>query len=126
LLLKGPHPIKSAADLKHHTLIRDGYPIDWAAWLASAQVKGVNPRRGLTFDSYTFAVQAAVQGEGVALGRTMLVADDLAAGRLVRPFRQALKAHASFYLVYPPEAIRQRKVKAFRDWLLAEIEPRAA
>ncbi|MBX3620498.1 MAG: transcriptional regulator GcvA [Rhizobacter sp.] len=120
-LLKGPHPLRKPEDLRHHTLIRDAYPIDWAAWLASAGVKGVNASRGLTFDSYTFAVQAAVQGEGVVLGRTMLVADDLAAGRLVQPFRHALKARSSFFLVYPPEAIRQRKVRLFRDWLMAEM-----
>jgi LysR family glycine cleavage system transcriptional activator len=121
-LLKGAHPLRRPEDLKHQTLIRDTYPIDWAAWLASANVKGVNPHRGLTFDSYTFAVEAAVQGEGVVLGRTMLVAADLAAGRLVRPFKHTLKAVSSFYVVYPPEAIRQRKVKVFRDWLFAEIE----
>jgi len=120
-LLKGPRALRNPTDLRHHTLIRDGYPIDWAAWLSAAGVKGVNPRGGLTFDSYTFAVQAAVQGEGVALGRTMLVADDLAAGRLVRPFKQTLKAYSSFYLVYPPQAIHQPKVKAFREWMLAEM-----
>jgi LysR family glycine cleavage system transcriptional activator len=120
-LLKGPHALRKPADLRHQTLIRDGYPIDWAAWLAGAGVKDVNPRSGLTFDSYTFAVQAAVQGEGVVLGRTMLVSDDLAAGRLVRPFKQSLKAQSSFYLVFPPEAIRQRKVQAFRDWILSEM-----
>jgi LysR family glycine cleavage system transcriptional activator len=120
-LLKGPHPLRRPEDLKHHTLIRDTYPIDWAAWLSSAGVKGVNPRRGLTFDSYTFAVEAAVKGEGVVLGRTMLVADDLAAGRLIRPFKHTLKAVSSFYVVYPPEAIRQRKVRVFRDWLFSEM-----
>jgi LysR family glycine cleavage system transcriptional activator len=120
-LLKGAHPLRKPEDLKHHTLIRDTYPIDWAAWLSSAGVKGVNARKGLTFDSYTFAVEAAVQGEGVVLGRTMLVAADLAAGRLIRPFKHSLKAHSSFYVVYPPDAIRQRKVKIFRDWLLAEV-----
>jgi len=122
-LLKGAHALRRPEDLKHHTLIRDTYPIDWAAWLASAGVKGVKPQSGLTFDSYTFAVEAAVQGEGVVLGRTMLVAADLAAGRLVRPFKHALQAVASFYLVYPPDAIRQRKVRTFRDWLLSEIAP---
>lgn len=120
-LLSGAHALRKPEDLKRHTLIRDTYPIDWAAWLTSAGVKGVNARKGLSFDSYSFAVDAAVKGEGVALGRTTLVADDLAAGRLVRPFKHALKAVASFYFVYPPEAIRQRKVKAFRDWLLAEM-----
>ncbi|TIV42940.1 MAG: transcriptional regulator GcvA, partial [Mesorhizobium sp.] len=122
-LLEGPHPLRHPQDLKHHTLIRDGYRIDWAAWLASAGVEGVDPNSGLTFDSATFAVESAVQGEGVVLGRTMLVSADLATGRLVRPFEHALKAVSSFYLVYPPEAIRQRKVKAFRDWLFSEIEP---
>lgn len=120
-LLKGAHPLRKPEDLRHHTLIRDGYPIDWATWLSSAGVEGVDPHSGLTFDSYTFAVEAAVQGEGVVLGRTMLVSADLAAGRLIRPFKHALKAFSSFYVVYPPDAIRQRKVKAFRDWLFSEI-----
>lgn len=122
-LLKGARPLRKPQNLKHHTLIHDGFPIDWATWLASAKVKGVDPRSGLTFDSATFAVESAVQGEGVVLGRTMLVAADLAAGRLVRPFAHALKSVSSFYVVYPPDAIRQRKVKAFRDWLFAEMTP---
>jgi LysR family transcriptional regulator, glycine cleavage system transcriptional activator len=121
-LLKGAHPLRKPEDLKHHTLIRDNYPIDWMTWLSSAGVKGVNPRRGLSFDSYNFAVEAALQGEGVALGRSMLVAADLAAGRLIRPFKHALKALSSFYVVYPPDAIRQRKVRAFRDWLFSEVQ----
>jgi LysR family transcriptional regulator, glycine cleavage system transcriptional activator len=123
-LMKGAHPLRKPEDLKHHTLIRDTYPIDWTAWLSSAGVKGVNPRKGLTFDSYTFAVEAAVKGEGVALGRTMLVADDLAAGRLVRPFEHTVKAASSFYVVYPPESTRQRKVRVFKDWLYSETATR--
>ncbi|WP_246726180.1 hypothetical protein [Rhizobium laguerreae] len=53
--------------------------------------------------------------------RTMLVAADLAAGRLVGRFRQALTSASQYFVVYLPRAIHQRKVKAFRDWLLAEI-----
>jgi LysR family transcriptional regulator, glycine cleavage system transcriptional activator len=120
-LLEGAHPLRKPEDLKYHTLIHDGFPIDWTAWLSSAQVEGVDPHGGITFDSATFAVEAAVQGEGVVLGRTMLVAGDLAAGRLVRPFDHALKSFSSFYVVYPPDAIRQRKVRAFRDWLFSEM-----
>ncbi|MER8551941.1 transcriptional regulator GcvA [Mesorhizobium sp. M1217] len=122
-LLEGAHPLRTPQDLKHHTLIRDSFPIDWATWLASAGVEGVDPQSGITFDSATFAMESAAQGEGVVLGRTMLVAADLAAGRLVRPFGHALKSPSSFYLVYPPAAIRQRKVRAFRDWLLSEVTP---
>ena len=122
-LLEGARPLRKPQDLRHHTLIHDSFPIDWATWLASAKVKGVDPHSGLTFDSATFAVESAVQGEGVVLGRTMLVAADLAVGRLIRPFAHALKSVSSFYVVYPPDAIRQRKVKAFRDWLFAEMTP---
>jgi len=120
-LLEGERPLRTPEDLRHHTLIHDGFPIGWATWLSSAGVENVNPHGGLTFDSYTFAVESAVQDEGIALGRTMLVAADLAAGRLVRPFEHALKSFSSFYLVYPPNATRQRKVRAFRDWLFSEI-----
>ncbi|MGH8081451.1 MAG: LysR substrate-binding domain-containing protein, partial [Lysobacter sp.] len=106
-----------------HALIHDAFPIDWVTWLASAGVEGVDAGSGLTFDSATFAMESAAQGEGVALGRSMLVTADLAAGRLVRPFAHALKSVSSFYVVYPPDAIRQRKIRAFRDWLFAEIAP---
>ena len=61
-----------------------------------------------------------MRGEGVVLGRSALVADDLAAGRLVRPFALSLPASFAYYVVYPPRAMRRPSVKAFRDWLLAE------
>jgi LysR family glycine cleavage system transcriptional activator len=58
--------------------------------------------------------------EGVVLGRSALVADELAAGRLVRPFDLSLPAGFAYYLVYPPRALQRPSVKAFRDWLMAE------
>jgi LysR family glycine cleavage system transcriptional activator len=120
-LLEGAHRLRTPDDLKYHTLIHHGFP--WAAWLESAGVEGVDTNSGITFDSTSFAMESAAQGEGVVLGRTMLVAADLASGRLVRPFGHAMKSPSSFYVVYPPDAIRQRKVKAFRDWLLSEVTP---
>ena len=89
-LLEGAHPLKSPADLQHHTLIHDDFQIDWTMWLSSAGVKGVDAHRGPRFKSSVHAVQAAVQGEGVVLGRSALVADDLKAGRLVKPFTLSL------------------------------------
>jgi LysR family glycine cleavage system transcriptional activator len=62
-----------------------------------------------------------VHGEGVLLGRSALVSADLAAGRLVRPFDLALKSRWNYYVVYPDGALRQRKVRAFRDWLFSEM-----
>ena len=74
------------------------------------------------------AYQAAIDGLGVALGRHALVAPDLKAGRLVVPFDFKMATELAYYLVYPPDAIRRRKIKAFRDWLmpLAELGPRSA
>jgi LysR family glycine cleavage system transcriptional activator len=91
-LLEGPHPLRAPADLKHHTLIHDDFHIDWSMWLRTAGVEGVDPHRGPRLHSSDHAVQAAVQGEGVVLGRSGLVGDDLAAGRLVRPFTLSLPA----------------------------------
>jgi LysR family glycine cleavage system transcriptional activator len=66
------------------------------------------------------AVQAAIRGEGVAIGRMALIEEELAAGKLVRLFDLRLKAQMAYYIVYPPRAIERPKVRAFRDWLLAE------
>ncbi len=119
-LLESPHPLKSPADLKHHTLIHDDFPIDWAMWLRIAGVEGVDAHRGPRFQSSVHAVQAAVQGDGVVLGRSALVADDLRAGRLVQPFKLSVPADLAYYIVYPTQAAARPKIRAFRDWLLEE------
>jgi LysR family transcriptional regulator, glycine cleavage system transcriptional activator len=119
-LLKGRHPLRSPTDLKYHTLIHDEFHIDWATWLRTAGITDVDPHRGPMFQSSEHAVQAAIQGEGVILGRSALVADDLASGRLVRPFSVKVPAGLAYYIVYPSRALQQRKIKLFRDWLLNE------
>jgi len=120
-LLKGRHPLRTPADLVRHTLLHDVFSVDWAMWLHSAGIDNVDPHRGPTFLSSDHAIQAAVQGEGVALGRSALVADDLAAGRLARPFELSLPAGFAYYVVYPPRVQQRPNVKTFRDWLMAEI-----
>lgn len=122
MLVKGAHPLKSAADLKHHALIHDAFEIDWAMWLKTAGVEGVDPHRGPRFASSDHAVQAAIQGEGVVLGRSALVADDLKAGRLVKPFSVSLPADLAYYVAYPAQTAQRPKVRAFRDWLFEEIK----
>ena len=121
MLVKGAHPLKSAADLKHHTLIHDAFEIDWAMWLKTAGVEGVDPYRGPRFESSDHAVQAAIQGEGVVLGRSALVADDLKAGRLIKPFSVSLPADLAYYVAYPAQTSQRPKVRAFRDWLFEEV-----
>jgi LysR family transcriptional regulator, glycine cleavage system transcriptional activator len=121
-LLQGRHPLRIPADLARHTLLHDVFTVDWAMWLHSAGIENVDPHRGPTFLSSDHAIQAAVEGEGVVLGRSALVADDLAAGRLVRPFQLSLPAGFAYYVVYPQRALQRPSVKAFRDWLMAEAQ----
>ncbi len=120
-LLQGEHALRTPNDLKHHRLIHDNFRIDWATWLRAAGLDDINPNNGVRYDSAAYAVEAAVHGEGVLLGRSALVSADLAAGRLVRPFDLALKSRWNYYVVYPDGALRQRKVRAFRDWLFSEM-----
>jgi len=125
-LLKGKHPLRSPRDLRHHRLIHDNFRINWAMWLERAGLNDIDPARGLTFESAAYAVEAAVQGQGVLLGRSALVSIDLAAGRLVRPFDLALKSRWKYYVVYPDGALHQQKIRAFRDWLFSEMAIDAA
>ncbi|TAJ92804.1 MAG: transcriptional regulator GcvA [Reyranella sp.] len=128
-LLKGPNGLKKPADLKRFNLLHIGnFPDDWQVWLTAAGVKGVDASRGVSFDFALAAYQAAMDGLGVALGRNPLVEPDLKAGRLVVPFEFKRSSDFAYYLVYPPEAIRRRKIKAFRDWIvsLSEVAQQAA
>ncbi len=119
-LLEGPQPLRKPADLKYHTLIHDDFQIDWATWLRSAGVEGVDAHRGPRFESSVHAVQSAVQGEGVVLGRSALISDDLRAGRLVKLFTLSLPSDVAYHVVYPMQSATRPKVKAFRDWLFDE------
>ena len=125
-LLAGSHPLREPGDLAHHMLLHDGtrnvadIMPDWAMWLRAAGVEEVDPNYGLTLMPYPMVVAAAIDGQGVALGRGRVVAADLAAGRLVRPFPLALPLAFSNWLVYPPGGLVRRAVRIFRDWLLAE------
>jgi LysR family transcriptional regulator, glycine cleavage system transcriptional activator len=121
-LLKGRYALRKPKDLARYTLLHDVFTVDWAIWLRSAGVDDVDPHTGPTFLSSDHAIQAAIRGEGVALGRSALVADDLAAGRLMRPFVQSVPAGFAYYVVYPLRALQRPDVKAFRDWLKIESD----
>ncbi len=114
----GPQ-LKDPTDLGRVTLLHDELREDWGMWLRAAGVTTVDPSRGPGFDDSGLLIQAAIEGLGVALGRSVLVKGDLDAGRLVKPFPTALASESAYYLVYPPELENAPKVKAFREWLLA-------
>ena len=121
LLAEGP-PLVTPDDLSHYTLLHDEMPVDWRDWLAAVGCDTVNAERGPGYSHSNLVLLAARAGEGVALGRSVMVADDLAAGRLVRPFDFALPAPQAYYLACVQGAEDRPKVRAFREWLQAEFE----
>ncbi len=118
--------LKDPTDLARVTLLHDELREDWTMWLRTAGVTTVDATRGPGFDDSGLLIQAAIEGLGVALGRSVLVKGDLEAGRLVRPFATALPSESAYYLVYPPELENAPKIKAFREWLLATAEQTAS
>ena len=121
--------LQAPGDLRGQVLIHDqsvdtstGFA-SWQAWLRHAGVQGVPTDRGLRINNSAAVLQAAIDGQGVALARSVMAHDDLAAGRLVRLFPQVrLESVLAYYVVYRPECIAQPKVAAFRDWLLREAD----
>ena len=125
-LLDGPQALRRPDDLKHHTLLHDvvqGTPDDpdWRLWLREAGITDVDPTRGPGFSHGNFLLSAAVAGEGVALLRRSLVADDIRARRLVCPFGPVFPTRFVYSLVAPPHKAELPKVSAFRDWIFAEV-----
>lgn len=119
-LLEGPHPLHDPEDLEHQVLLHDDGHGDWRTWLLAAGVDRVDPARGPIFTDSSMLIQAAMAAQGVALARGVLAADELAAGRLVRPFTLSLPTEYAYYLVCPVNTAEQPKIAAFRDWLIGE------
>jgi LysR family transcriptional regulator, glycine cleavage system transcriptional activator len=119
-LRRGPRALRDPDDLRHHTLLHDEGHEQWRAWLAAAGLRGLDAGRGPIFTDASMLLQAAAEGQGVAIARRVLAEDELHRGRLVRPFPLALPTERAYWLVSPRATAEQPKIRAFRDWLLAE------
>ena len=126
-LLREPGRLQTPRDLARETLIHDlsmeshaEFP-SWKAWLEWAGVPGVIATRGMKINNSAAVLQAAIEGHGIALARSVMAQDDLAAGRLVRLFPEIEFTSAlAYYVVYRPECASLPRLVAFRDWLLSE------
>jgi DNA-binding transcriptional LysR family regulator len=115
--------LKKPSDLARECLLEVEHSAEeWPLWLAAARVKLRTQTRGLRFDNYAMALQAAVDGVGVAIGLRPYVVDDLASGRLVAPFKLAVPKGQAWYLVYRPFRQDDAALVAFRDWLMTNVE----
>jgi LysR family glycine cleavage system transcriptional activator len=93
----------------------------WEAWFGSVGVTGAAASRGMKINNSAAVLQAAIEGHGVALARSVMARDDLVAGRLVRLFPDvAFTSALAYYVVYRPECASLPRLVAFRDWLMKE------
>ncbi len=126
--LAGPPPLRRPQDLAGHTLLHLDWTLEeetspsWRMWLLAAGVTEVDATRGPRFSMESMLVQAAIEGQGVALAKSVLVAGDLTASRLVMPFDLSVcdPLDFAYYVVGPVRTAEVPKVVAFRDWVLSE------
>ena len=118
-LARGRLPARPA-DLAHHVLLRgEGEP--WTPWFRAAGLDWPEPTRGAMFNDSSHMVQAAAEGQGIALARESLLGNDLRTGALVRLFDISIPAPRRFFFVYPPRMAQAPKLALFRTWLFAEL-----
>ena len=111
-------PLSDIDNLRYYTLLHDASFECWHDWLELAEVGDIPANRGTVIDDTNVLIQAAVDGQGVALGSMTFVGDLLDSGRLVRPFDITLRNDSAYYVVCPPGHLNNPAVKAFKDWLL--------
>ena len=125
-LLRDPaRPLKTPEDLRHHTLMYlDSGPSpdmqDWPIWLRAMKLENLKPASVLHFSQFDQVINAAVAGQGVALGRMPLLKEMLRDKRLVAPFERNVASPKSYYLVRSPTAARKPEVDDFATWIKAE------
>jgi len=125
-LLRDPaRPLKVPDDLRHHVLLYlDSGPgadmQDWPMWLRAMKLEGLKPASVLHFSQFDQLINAAVSGQGVALGRSPLLQQMLRTRQLVAPFKKTVASPRSYYLVRSATAARKPEVEAFAAWVREE------
>lgn len=126
-LLKGRAGIESSKELCDFTLIHAdvghgiGIESEWREWLAAIGADDVDCKHSLSFHDPGLALDAAIDGLGIAMGYVELAADDLADGKLIQPFATEVQHPWSYYIVIPEDNVGDPQVKVFCDWLRAEL-----
>jgi DNA-binding transcriptional LysR family regulator len=119
-------PLREPADLRAHVLLHSDDSqyswMEWNIWLHAHGLHGLKPAGALQFNQYDQLVQAAVNGQGVALGRLPLLRRMLREKQLVAPFRRSVVSSRGYYLVRPARAAGNQDVAEFEAWLLEETK----
>ena len=122
-------PLAVPHDLRRHVLLHferlDGSSapwLTWSIWLEVMQVTDFKPAGSLRFSQYDQVIQAAIDGQGVALGTSGLVRRLIKQGKLVAPLVGASKSSRAYFLVVAPDSERRPDVKAFNAWLIRQAK----
>ena len=94
----------------------------WEKWFAAAGLNMAAPAKGIDYNDAALFLQQAIAGEGIALARRSLIADDFENGKLVRLFDIEVKSENDYHLVCLPQNANSKKVRAFRAWMIKEID----
>ncbi|MBP6850826.1 MAG: transcriptional regulator GcvA [Rhodoferax sp.] len=126
LLRDRRRPLRTPADLVHHTLLAMEMPqdtnptADWSPWFQIMGLPEMRTKNTLRFSQYADAIAAAVAGQGVAIGRLPLVAELLRDGRLVAPMRGSSNSMRAYFVLASPRALDNPDAQDFMRWLRAE------
>jgi len=119
-------PLAKPEDLRHHVLLHYERPegitpwLSWTVWLETMQLGGLKPAGSMRFSHYDQTIQAAIDGQGVALGTSPLVRQMIKQGRLIAPLEKKFESARAYYLVISAEAANLPEVKEFADWLMRQ------
>jgi LysR family glycine cleavage system transcriptional activator len=119
-LQTGRNRLTKPVDLLRFPLIHVDDRKNWVRWLEGAEVPAAEPLHGPVLNRESMAIDAAVDGQGVALARMTLAATDLISGRLLRPFVEELRLSKAYWIICPQATADLPKIVTFRQWLLAE------
>jgi len=132
-LMKDPkRPLREPADLRHHVLLQYDDPegrhpwLHWKTWLEIERLTDLRPAGSLVFSGYEQIIPAAIAGHGVALGRSPLVREAIAAGELVAPFKRSADPARAYFAIVSKNSAGRPEVADFVAWLKEEAkkEPR--
>lgn len=122
LLQSGP-PLRGPEDLAAHRLLQHSTRAEaWARYFAACGLTPPDLSQSPAFEHFFMVIEATAAGMGVALLPQFLVADELASGRLVRPYERTLRNEQAYYIVHAPGAGRTRKIRLVKEWLLEEAK----
>lgn len=128
LVTQGDHPLRSAGDLQHHTLLAVDTPqgmaltADWTPWFEIMGLSDLHMKSTMRFTQYADAIAAAIAGQGVVIGRMPLLNELLRDGRLVAPFQSLAASRRGYFIVASTRAAGNPDAQDFMRWLRTEAD----